>query len=146
MRARSAATKVLRTAQTEVNRAVTADRQARGQFDRERDDHQAALRETADPAIGEFIAEHQVLLNLERRNWEALRREEQRHVGYRMGVSQYETWNTNEGLRERAESIQAAIEAAEALKLQDATDVAKQLDKLRATIPALDDLELRKVA
>ena len=146
MRAHSAATKALKEAETEINRAVTADRQARRQFDRERDDHQAALRKTADPAIDEFIAEHRAVLDKERRDWLWLRHIEEKRDGYGAGGPTYAIWTNEQAMKERHESIRAAIESAEALKLEAVVDVADQLDKLRATIPALDDLELRQVA
>ncbi len=99
----------VKAAEEEFNAASNAKRAAVSSIETGVNHHEKMLRETADPAIDEFIASIQ-------RQWSKRRRPASRVEAFRVARGQ-----------------------AEQLKLMAYTDVIAELEKIGKTIPAIDD-------
>ena len=129
------ADRALREAQAAHGNAIRAKAARNNQLAQAINQHEAALRETASPAIAAFIEQMEEVLDRTRHN---------KPFTFTWGVDQWGgqqiTGSNGAQVRAFLEAVQAAIASAELLKLEAIADgdVEARLRQLRADLSAID--------
>ena len=122
-------------AEQRLQAAISASSRESSWFDCQRSVIERELRNSADPAIDEFIARHCDLL-LEGKSWFKSWTETVQTLD---GTKYLDRGNSRE-VAARLAGIRLAIEKAEALKLVAIADVSADLAKIEVAIPFLDSV------